>query len=199
MGVIFMKKILVIFMIVCIMGICGCSNGSETETSAKVQEANAQVVEETKYAYDCSTFFLNIPDDWIIHGSPGTNTLIGHNVDGNFNPGENTFWDLKVTNYIDDENPGESYPKSLAETVAERKHGQYVGEIQLENITLYEIEYRSGAYTQAEFFGISEIREDGENYKYYNIDFTLKNCPDDFRNNAMKILDGIKFNFIFDF
>lgn len=191
-----MRRIILFIIIGCVLGMSGCSKEEAEEKATIVKQANAQVEEE---AYDCSTFFLKIPKKWIIHGSAGTNTLVGHTVNEKFNPGENTFWDLKVTSYINDEKPGEDFVKNMAQTIADRKHGKYAGEIQFKGITLHEVVYRAGAFIQKEYFGISEVREEEEHYKYYNIDFTLKNCPDDFRKNAMKILDGITFNFTFDF
>lgn len=189
-----MRKLIILFMVIYIIGFSGCTGGDGEQNTA--QQANAQISEE---AYNCVTFFVSTPTGWKIQGNPGTNTIVGHAAEGSFDKKINTYWDLKVTTYVNDKDPGKDFPKSMAKTIAHRKGGKYVGKMEIDNVTLYEADYTVGTFTQKEFFGISSVKGKNGQYKYYNIDFTLCNCPDDFSRSAMKLLNEIQFNFTFDF
>ena len=191
-----MRKVIILILIGYVVGFCGCTEESKNEYESEIRQANAQV---STMEYNCITFLMDVPEGWKLEGTPGTNVIVGHVIDDKFDKESNTFWDLKVTSYVNDKNPGKNFAKDMAKAVAHRKNGAYVGKIELDNVILYEADYTVGTFTQKEFFGISSVKETNGQFKYYNIDFTLENCPDDFYKSAMKLLDKIKFNFTFNF
>lgn len=184
-----MRKIIImtILLVGGFISFCACDNSSvdtgQTDTSVITNE----VTYNEKHIFD-----VKVPEGWKLQGELGKHLIIGYKTKGVFNKAMNPHWELKAENVQKDETMDQTM-EQRAKKLAEAKKGSYIGTVVIDGVEFHQVDYKSETFIQKEYLGQLIVRTSKSETKYYNIDFTLKNCPDNFYETAIKILEGISF------
>ncbi len=180
------------------------SSSSEAVQKETVSSSSSDMVQPKNYVSsekneEC--FSLDLPDGWLYDTSEKFSCLV-YAPDKHFNISTDPYWKLNIYGIVNNTNIDSNFARNTVQKKIDTKQGTKIEEKYWNEYLLFMTKYpsltASGIYNYY-YAGVSETRyTDAGNPYVYIINFELCNCPEDFYEEAVSMLqNSLQFNFTY--